>query len=106
MRCRQGTSRCSATPTTTSRREEESAPIRTGCGYVPNYAHGTTWTARDYIKPSFPRTFQLFGYSATVARNVRVLAVGATGDPSNATGVNGDAGDTSSASSGAAFVFE
>jgi FG-GAP repeat protein len=75
---------------------------------------GTTWSQQAYIKASntgnaavgdgFPEGDQ-FGYSIALSSDGNTLAVGAIGEDSNATGINGDQSDNSMGQSGAAYVF-
>ncbi|MFN0130057.1 MAG: choice-of-anchor D domain-containing protein, partial [Verrucomicrobiales bacterium] len=63
----------------------------------------TTWTQQAYLKASNTEEFDGFGNSVAVSGNT--VVVGATGEDSNATGVNGNQSDNSASSSGAAYVF-
>ena len=75
---------------------------------------GTTWSQQAYIKASntgnaavgdgFAEGDQ-FGYSIALSSDGNTLAVGAIGEDSNATGINGDQADNSANQSGAAYVF-
>lgn len=68
--------------------------------------NGTTWSQQAYLKASNTTSFfggNRFGWS--IALSGDTLAVGAIGDRSAATGVNGDDSDTSAPASGAVFVF-
>jgi len=58
---------------------------------------------RAYIKASNTDSDDNFGYS--VALSGDTLAVGATGEASNATGINGDQSNTSQPNAGAVYVF-
>jgi hypothetical protein len=64
---------------------------------------GSTWTQQAYIKPSNTRHAFFFGY--TVALDKDTLAVGATGETSTATGINGNQADASAIGAGAVYVF-
>ncbi len=64
---------------------------------------GTTWTQQAYIKASNTEANDLFGSSVSLAKDT--LAVGAIGEDSNATGINGNEADNTAASAGAAYVF-
>lgn len=66
---------------------------------------GETWTQQAYLKASYKwgRAGDHFGYS--VAIDGDSLVVGAFGEASSATGVNGDETDDSKGLSGAAYVF-
>jgi hypothetical protein len=75
---------------------------------------GNTWSQQAYIKASntgnaavgdgFAEGDQ-FGYSIALSSDGNTLAVGAIGEDSNATGINGDQADNSANQSGAAYVF-
>jgi T5SS/PEP-CTERM-associated repeat protein len=64
---------------------------------------GTTWTQRAYLKASNTGTGDRFGTSVAVWGDT--LVVGALGESSNATGVNGNQSNNSAPDSGAAYVF-
>jgi hypothetical protein len=72
---------------------------------------GSSWSQEAYIKASNPGNSgngvtvfgNRFGTSLTLWHDM--LAVGAVGENSAATGVNGDQNDSSASSSGAAYVF-
>jgi len=69
---------------------------------------GTTWVQEAYIKASNTDENDFFGFSITLSNDGNTLAVGATGEDSASTGVNGNQGnDISSANSitGAVYVF-
>jgi hypothetical protein len=75
---------------------------------------GSAWSQQAYIKASntgnaavgdnFAEGDQ-FGYSIALSDDGNTLAVGAIGEDSNATGINGDQSDNSANQSGAAYVF-
>jgi hypothetical protein len=73
-----------------------------------------TWSQQAYIKASNTGTAAVgdglaegdqFGYSIALSSDGNTLAVGAIGEDSNATGINGDQADNSANQSGAAYVF-
>jgi hypothetical protein len=67
---------------------------------------GTTWAQEAYVKASNTDARDEFGAtSVALSADGAVLAVGARGEDSSATGVNGDEADDSAANSGAAYVF-
>jgi len=67
---------------------------------------GATWHQEAYIKSSNPDAGDGFGVSITLSADGNTLAVGATGEDSWATGVNGDQyDDTEYLNFGAAYVF-
>src|SRR4029078_9461670 len=75
---------------------------------------GNTWSQQAYIKASntgqaavgdgFAEGDQ-FGYSIALSSDGNTLAVGAIGEDSAATGINGDQADNSAGQSGAVYVF-
>ena len=64
---------------------------------------GTAWTQQAYLKASNAGASDNFGYSVAVSGDT--VVVGAYGEDSAATGVNGIQTDNSAASSGAVYVF-
>ena len=73
-----------------------------GAAYV-FVRNGTTWTQQAYLKAGNPDGFDDFGRSVAVDGDT--VIVGAWGEGSDATGINGDQTDNSAGSSGAAYVF-
>jgi hypothetical protein len=75
---------------------------------------GSTWSQQAYIKASNTGNAAVgeayaegdqFGYAIALSSDGNTLAVGAIGEDSNATGVNGNQDDNSANQSGAAYVF-
>ena len=64
---------------------------------------GTTWSQQAYLKASNAGALDQFGSAISLSGNT--LVVGAVGESSNATGVNGNEANNSELSSGAAYVF-
>lgn len=70
------------------------------------------WAQEAYVKPSHTAYLQQFGSSLSLSGDGNRLAVGAVGDPSFATGINGDASDYDfeknrvASYSGAAYIFD
>ena len=64
---------------------------------------GSTWTQQAYLKASNAGANDLFGGS--VALSGDTLAVGAYGEASAATAVNGNQADNTTVSAGAVYVF-
>jgi hypothetical protein len=67
------------------------------------FRNGATWVQQAYVKASNSGGGDLFGYS--VALSGDTLSIGAYGEDSAATGVNGDQSNNAAANSGAAYVF-
>jgi hypothetical protein len=66
---------------------------------------GSTWTQQAYLKASNTDGADFFGVSVALSADGNTLAVGAYGEDSNATGVNGNQADNSAGASGAVYVF-
>src|SRR5205823_6655891 len=64
---------------------------------------GTTWSQQAYLKSSNTGAGDEFGFSAALAGDT--VVIGAVGEASNATGVNGNQSDDSAANAGAAYIF-
>jgi hypothetical protein len=65
--------------------------------------NGTVWTQQAYVKASNTDSGDSFGIS--VALSGDTLAVGATGEASNAKGINGDQSNNSLSDAGAVYIF-
>jgi hypothetical protein len=63
------------------------------------------WVQDAYVKASNTDGCDLFGHSVSLSADGSRLAVGATRDDSNATGVGGNQADNGAAGSGAVYVF-
>lgn len=82
--------------------QNDNSMLGTGAVYLFTRSGGS-WSQKAYIKASNPDGADGFGASAALAGNT--LAVGATGESSNATGVNGNQADNSiSGGTGAVYV--
>lgn len=77
-----------------------------GAAYVFEF-DGTAWEQRAYFKPTQndTYTFDSFGSVVSLSADGNVLAVGAPGDASAATGVNGDASNDPMPYAGAVYLF-
>ncbi len=64
---------------------------------------GTNWSQQAYLKASNPGINDEFGACVSISGDTAV--VGAEGEASNATGVNGNQSDNSASYAGAAYVF-
>ena len=64
---------------------------------------GRTWSQQAYLKASNTGARDNFGHSVSLSGDT--LAVGASYEDSNATGVNGSQSDNSARNSGAVYVF-
>jgi hypothetical protein len=67
--------------------------------------NGAMWRQQAYIKGSNTQAYDEFGGSVALNRDGRTLVVGARGEDSSATGVNGSMADNSVDEAGAVYVF-
>ena len=82
--------------------EADNSAGGSGAAYVFTRS-GTTWSQQAYLKASNTEAGDLFGYAVSLSGDT--LVVGAWGESSNASGVNGNGADNSAYYSGAAYVF-
>jgi hypothetical protein len=82
--------------------ESDNSVSASGAAYV-FVRNGMTWTQQAYLKASNAEANDRFGYSVAVSGDT--VVVGADGEDSNATGVNGNGADNSLNGTGAAYVF-
>ncbi|NIY82231.1 FG-GAP repeat protein [Vibrio hepatarius] len=75
-----------------------------GAVYLFRY-NGSNWVQEAYIKASNTESGDRFGSSLSLSQDGNTLAVGATGERSNATGVNGEQSNNDLFSSGAVYLF-
>lgn len=76
-----------------------------GAGAVYVYVREGSWKQQAYIKASNTGAGDDFGASVALSANGNTLAVGAVGEDSAATGINGDEGDNSAEYAGAVYMF-
>ncbi len=83
----------------------DNGALNSGAVYVFTRSGGT-WVQQAYIKQSNTDANDSFGRDISINYDGSVLAVGATSESSNATGVNGNQADNSEISSGAVYLFK
>ncbi len=66
---------------------------------------GTTWSQQAYVKASNTEGGDAFGEDVALSSDGNTLVVGAGGEDSNATGINGSQTNNSASTSGAVYVF-
>jgi hypothetical protein len=66
---------------------------------------GIVWSQQAYVKASNTGSSDVFGAAVALADDGNTLAVGASQEASNATGVNGDQANNSLTNAGAVYVF-
>jgi hypothetical protein len=77
-----------------------------GAGAVYVFARNDgVWSQQTYVKASNTDTLDQFGRSVALSGNGDTLAVGADGENSSATGIDGNQDDTSLHFAGAVYVF-
>ncbi len=84
--------------------QSSNAAVQAGAVYVFTRS-GTIWSQQAYVKASNTQALDLFGNSVAVSSDGNTLAIGAFGEASNATGIDGDQTNNSASGSGAVYVF-
>ena len=84
--------------------QADNSAIGAGAVYIFTRS-GVTWTQQTYLKASNTEANDNFGGSIYLSDNGLALAIGAAGEDSSATGINGTETDNSSAGSSAAYVY-
>ena len=74
-----------------------------GAGYLFSRSSGT-WSPLAYFTAAIPRTNDGFGWSLALTDDM--LAVGAPGEDSGATGIDGNQNDISMVNAGAVYTFQ
>ena len=97
-----GANREDSNATTVNGDQANNSALEAGSAYV-FVRSGTTWTQEAYLKASNTDADDQFGYSVAIAGDT--IVVGAPGEDSNATTVNGDQTNNSAFAAGAAYVF-
>src|SRR5262249_49575291 len=82
--------------------QADNSASQSGAAYVFTRSGGV-WSQQAYLKASNTEACDRFGWSVAVSGDT--VVVGALGESSNATGVNGNQADNSACGSGAASVF-
>lgn len=83
--------------------EQNNDGIGNGAAYVFARDESGVWTQQAYLKASNSHEYAWFGWSVAISGNT--VVVGARGERSSATGVNGNQSNDNWAESGAAYVF-
>ena len=82
--------------------QNDNSTFSSGAVYV-FVRNGTSWSQQAYLKASNTEKEDYFGDAVAVSGDT--IVVGAWGEDSNATGVNGDESNNSAGYAGAAYVF-
>jgi len=83
--------------------EADNSACYAGAAYVFTRSGGI-WDQQAYLKASNTGMEDFFGSSVAVSGDIAII--GATGEDSAATGINGSEGDNSTSFAGAAYLFE
>ena len=82
--------------------QNNNSASQSGVAYV--FArNGTEWSQQAYLKGSNTEAIDQFGWSVSLSGDL--VAIGARGEDSNSTGVNGNQTDNTATNSGAVYVF-
>jgi len=84
--------------------QADHSAVNAGAVYVFTRSGGA-WVQQAYLKASNAKGGDQFGASLAISNDGNTLAIGATGEASSATGVNGDQADVSMPGAGAVYVF-
>jgi hypothetical protein len=87
-----------------SAQADNNAASGAGAAYV-FVRNGNAWQAQAYIKPTNAQAGDLFGSALALSDTGAVLAIGAVGEASAATTVNGDQNNNAAPFAGAVYVF-
>ncbi len=82
--------------------QADNSSVDSGAAYV-FVRSGGIWSQQAYLKASNTGAADVFGLSVAVSGDI--VVVGALGEDSNATGVNGNQVNNSASNSGAAYIF-
>jgi hypothetical protein len=85
--------------------QSDDSAANAGAAYVFDY-NGSDWAQSAYLKASNAEAMDLFGLSLALSGDGNTLVAGALREASAATGISGDQGDNTAATSGAVYAFQ
>ena len=85
--------------------QDNDGALYSGAVYVFTRS-GTVWSQQKYVKPSNTSPVDLFGSSVALSSDGSILVGGASGEPSGATGINGNEFNHAADRSGAVYVYQ
>jgi len=85
--------------------QSDNSARNSGAVYVFTRNAAGSWTQQAYVKASNTGEGDEFGNALSLSADGNTLAVGASLEDSNATGIDGDQSDNSAIDSGAVYVF-
>ncbi|HXJ59498.1 MAG TPA: FG-GAP repeat protein [Verrucomicrobiae bacterium] len=83
---------------------ERSSRVNSGAAYI-FVREGTNWSQQAHLKAPKPATRVHMAFGTSVAISGEIVVVGAVGEASGTSGINGDQNNTNAPNSGAAYVF-
>lgn len=83
---------------------DNSGAANLGAAYLFRRSAGT-WSQVRYIKAALPAVSPIFSQAVTISGDAGTIAIGAWGERSAATGVNGNIADNTLTSAGAVFLY-
>ncbi len=83
----------------------EDSPLENSGAVYLFERRGASWNQQARIKASNPEAEDHFGWSVSLSNNGGMLAVGAIGEDSAATGIGGNQSDNTATNSGAVYVY-
>ncbi len=84
--------------------QSDDSAFASGAVYVFR-RNGGPWSQQAYVKGSNTKAGDRFGYAVALSSDGNTLAVGAMGEGSSATGINGSQSGSPAYSSGAVYIF-
>ena len=84
--------------------QDDDSAQEAGAAYLFTY-NGSAWTQSSYVKGSNTDAFDEFGSAIALNGDGTLMAIGARGEDSGATGLNADQQDNAAFESGAVYVF-
>ena len=84
--------------------QSDNSQDQAGAVYLYDNTAGE-WQQQAYVKASNTQAWDRFGSAIDLSADGSILAVGAPGEESNATSINGDQSDNSGVATGAVYVF-
>jgi len=85
--------------------QSDNSAVAAGAAYVFVKNKDHQWQQQAYLKASNTGESDRFGDALAISADGNVLAIGATRERSNATGINGNQADDSAPESGAVYIF-
>ncbi|MEK7285870.1 MAG: integrin [Nitrospirota bacterium] len=95
----------SSATTTINGDQADNTATASGAVYLFSRTATTTWAQHTYLKASNADEDDRFGHAISLSRDGNTLAIGATGESSTTTTINGDQSDNGASNAGAVYLF-